>query len=80
MYNDYDKESNNFINNDKFNWGDGEVKIADSFCEFCKYNNNEQLNICSKYPNGKLFGVNDDAANCPYFDRKNKINLEDYDK
>ena len=66
-------ETKNDLNNDKFVWKEGEIKIAKTQCEFCKYNDKEHPNICSQYPNGKPNEVINNSIKCPKLERKNSI-------
>lgn len=61
------------VNNDKFVWKEGEIKIAKTQCEFCKHNNKEYPRVCSQYPNGKPNEVTSNSIKCPKFDNKNSI-------
>lgn len=68
-------ESTPNLNNDKFVWKEGEIKIAKTQCEFCKHNDNDHPNVCSQYPNGKPNEVINNSIKCPKFDKKNRIDL-----
>lgn len=61
--------------NDKFVWGEGDIKIAKTQCEFCKYNDKENSDKCSQFPNGKLSEVMNNKILCSKFESKNKILL-----
>ena len=63
------------LNNDKFVWKEGEIKIVKTLCELCKHNDKEHPNVCSQYPNGKPNEVISNSIKCPEFDNKNKIDL-----
>ena len=63
------------LNNDKFVWKEGEIKIVKTLCELCKHNDKEHPNVCSQYPNGKPNEVISNNIKCPEFDNKNKIDL-----
>jgi len=68
-------ESTPNLNNDKFVWKEGEIKIAKTQCEFCKHNDNDHPNVCSQYPNGKPNEVINNSIKCPKFEKKNRIDL-----
>ena len=61
------------LNNDKFVWKEGEIKIAKTQCELCKYNNESTPNECEKYPNGKLQEVISNTNKCNYLTTQNDI-------
>jgi len=71
--NPFNKE--NINTNDKFVWKEGEIKIAKTQCEFCKYNDKEHSNVCSQYPNGKPSEVINNSVKCPKYDREHLIDL-----
>jgi len=68
-------ETKKDINNDKFVWKEGEIKIAKTLCEFCKHNDKEHPSVCSQYPNGKPNEVINNNIKCPRFDKQNIIEL-----
>lgn len=68
-------ETKKDINNDKFVWKEGEIKIAKTQCEFCKHNDKEHPSVCSQYPNGKPNEVINNNIKCPRFDKQNRIEL-----
>lgn len=44
------------INNEKNNrfiYEKDDIEIKSSQCDFCKYNNSNEKDVCIKYPNGK---------------------------
>ena len=59
--------------NDKFVWKEGEIKIAKTQCELCKYNNVSTPNKCEVYPNGKPQEVISNTNKCNYLDTQNDI-------
>lgn len=63
------------VNNNKFVWKEGEIKIAKTQCELCKYNNVEHKNFCIKYPNGKPIEVLNNERRCSEFKNENGIEL-----
>lgn len=57
-----------YQNSDRFMWKEGDIRIADTQCELCKYNDKENVNTCSQYPDGKLEGVMTNDIRCPKWD------------
>jgi len=52
--------------NEKFTYNEGDLIIADTQCDLCKYNNNENKNVCIKFQNGKPEEILSDDTLCPY--------------
>lgn len=69
------EQNDNSSNNDKLIWKEGEIKIAKTQCELCKYNNEENKNFCIKYPNGKPIEVLNNERRCSEFKNENGIEL-----
>ena len=61
------------LNNDKSVWKEGEIKIAKTQCELCKYNNVSTQNKCEVYPNGKPQEVMSNTNKCNYLNMQNDI-------
>ena len=61
------------LNNAKFVWKEGEIKIAKTQCELCKYNNVSTPNKCEVYPNGKPQEVISNTNKCNYLNTQNDI-------
>ena len=68
-----EKEKVNIENKDKFLWSESEMQIADSLCDFCSYNDKENCNKCSQYPDGKPSDIINDS--CKKFQKKGRIIL-----
>jgi hypothetical protein len=62
---DMKKEENN-----RFVYEKGDVEIKSSQCDFCKYNNFEDKDVCIKFPNGKPEEIKK-TKKCEYLDFKN---------
>lgn len=41
----------NDVKNNRFIYEKGDIEIKSSQCDFCKYNNPDDKNVCIKYPN-----------------------------
>lgn len=54
--------------NNKFVYKKGDIEIKSSQCDFCKYNNYEEKDVCIKYPNGKPEEVKNTKKRCEYLD------------
>ena len=63
------------VNNDKFVWKEGEIKIVKTLCDLCKHNDKEHPSVCSQYPNGTPNDVINNNIKCPRFDKYNRIEL-----
>ena len=61
------------LNNDKFVWKEGEIKIARTQCELCKYINVSIQSKCEVYPNGKPQEVISNTNKCNYLNTQNDI-------
>ena len=70
--------------NDYFTYKKGDIQFGNSQCDFCKYNNSNNLNICIKYPNGKPKKIIDSEVICEYLEiiekMDNNITLEEAKK
>lgn len=59
--------------NDYFTYKQGDIQFGDSQCDFCKYNDLNNKNICIKYPNGKPNNIINTEIKCKYLEiEKNK--------
>lgn len=70
------EETKQGLNNDKFAWKEGEIKIAKTQCEFCKYNDKEHPNACSQYSSGKPNEVISNYIKCSKFTNKVTTDLD----
>lgn len=61
------------IFNDKFVWKKGKIKIVNTQCELCKYNNVSKQNKCESYPNGKPQEVTSNNIKFNYLNTQNDI-------
>ena len=59
---------NNKEENDRFVYKKGDIEIKNSQCDFCKYNNYDDKNICIKFPNGKPEEIKMTKKRCEYID------------
>lgn len=61
------------INNEKNNrfiYEKDDIEIKNSQCDFCKYNNSNEKDVCIKYPNGKPEEIKQTKKRCEYLDIK----------
>lgn len=49
---------------DYFTYKQGDIQFGDSQCNFCKYNDVNNKNICLKYPNGKPNNIINSEVKC----------------
>ncbi len=63
---DMKKEENN-----RFVYEKGDIEIKSNQCEFCKYNNSENKDVCIMFPNGKPEEIKNTKKRCEYLDFKN---------
>lgn len=54
--------------NDYFTYKQGDIQFGDSQCNFCKYNDVNNKNICLKYPNGKPNNIINSEVKCEYLE------------
>lgn len=54
--------------NDYFTYKQGDIQFGDSQCDFCKYNDLNNKNICIKYPNGKPNNIINTEIKCEYLE------------
>lgn len=59
-------------NNNKFVYNEGDLIIADNQCDLCRYNNKDNVNICSKFENGKPEEILKNDTLCPFLKEKGK--------
>lgn len=55
---------------DYFKYKKGDVAYEDSLCAFCKYFNQENPEICVKYPEGKPEEIITSDKKCEFIDLK----------
>lgn len=60
----------NDVKNNRFIYEKGDIEIKSSQCDFCKYNNQDDKNVCIKYPNGKPEELKQIKKRCEYLDLK----------
>lgn len=60
----------NDAKNNRFIYEKGDIEIKSSQCDFCKYNNSDDKNVCIKYPNGKPEELKQTKKRCEYLDLK----------
>ena len=60
----------NDVKNNRFIYEKGDIEIKSSQCDFCKYNNPVDKNVCIKYPNGKPEELKQTKKRCEYLDLK----------
>lgn len=58
--------------NNKFTYNEGDLIIADTQCDLCRYNNKDNVNVCSKFENGKPEEILNDNTLCPFLKNKGK--------
>jgi len=58
--------------NNKFTYNEGDLIIADTQCDLCRYNNKDNVNVCSKFENGKPEEILNDDTLCPFLKEKGK--------
>ena len=61
------------MKNDKFIYHEGELQIAKTQCEFCKFNDKDTEMVCKEYLNGKPNDVITNKIRCPKFKDKNSF-------
>lgn len=54
--------------NSRFNYEKDDIEIKQSQCDFCKYNNIDNKNICINFPNGKPKEIRKTKKKCEYLD------------
>lgn len=59
-------ETTNADRSDYFTYKQGDIQFGDSQCEFCKLNNPDNPNVCSKYPNGKPEEITKNIKKCEF--------------
>ncbi len=67
---EYNKENRK----DYFTYQKGDIEIKRTQCEFCKYNNKEDITKCIKYPEGKPLDVVNTKVRCKYIDVETQKN------
>lgn len=60
----------NDVKNNRFIYEKGDIEIKSSQCDFCKYNNPDDKNVCIKYPNGIPEKLKQTKKRCEYLDLK----------
>lgn len=55
---------------------EGELQLGDSQCSFCMHNNEDQKNICVKFPTGKPQEIVNDQKLCPHLKSKGEVDLD----
>ena len=53
---------------DYFTYKQGDIQIGNSQCDFCKYNNLNNKNICIKYQNGKPNNIINTEVKCEFLE------------
>ena len=56
--------------NNRFVYKEGDIKIANSQCDFCKNNNETNNNICEVFTNGKPEEILTRKVWCKFFKSK----------
>ena len=64
------------MKNDKFIYKNGDLKICFSLCELCKFYNNQKINECFKYKQGKPTEILNNLKKCPNFEKKQTVIFE----
>ena len=54
--------------NNKFIYKEGDIEIKKSQCDFCKYNDSDDENICIKFSNGKPEKIKTTKKRCEYLE------------
>ena len=58
---------------DYFTYKQGDIQFGDSQCDFCKYKDLNNKNVCVKYPNGKPNNVINTEVKCEYLEMEDRI-------
>lgn len=58
--------------NDYFTYKQGDIQIGNSQCDFCKYNDLNNINKCIKYPDGKPKEIIKTEVKCKYLESEDK--------
>lgn len=68
------QNDNDILNkNNKFVYEENEIKIAQTQCELCKYNDISTPNKCKVYKNGKTQEIILNTKKCDYLTSQNNI-------
>ncbi len=70
-----EKEVEKVIDSSKFIYEEGDMEIADNECAWCKYNNPENKDVCSKYLEGKPENIEKGDVLCREFEDADRVIL-----